>query len=92
MVKKQSAISKACDMVLSGELDDNFPLVVWQTGSGTQSNMNVNEVVANKATEILAEILQKKTWFIQMMMSIKDKVRMIPIPQAMRIAEVVCSD
>ena len=50
---KTSAIAKACDTVLSGDLDDNFPLVVWQTGSGTQSNMNMNEVVANKATEIL---------------------------------------
>ena len=51
--EKTAAISKACETVLSGELDDNFPLVVWQTGSGTQSNMNMNEVVANKATEIL---------------------------------------
>jgi len=50
---KSNAIVKACDTVLSGDLDDNFPLVVWQTGSGTQSNMNMNEVVANKATEIL---------------------------------------
>jgi len=48
-----TAVAKACDSVLSGEIDDNFPLVVWQTGSGTQSNMNMNEVVANKATEIL---------------------------------------
>ncbi|HIP18386.1 MAG TPA: class II fumarate hydratase, partial [Sulfurovum sp.] len=47
--EKTNAITKACDTVLSGELDDNFPLVVWQTGSGTQSNMNMNEVVANKA-------------------------------------------
>jgi len=51
--EKATAISKACDVVLSGVLDDNFPLVVWQTGSGTQSNMNMNEVIANKATEIL---------------------------------------
>jgi len=51
--EKTAAITKACDTVLSGALDDNFPLVVWQTGSGTQSNMNMNEVVANKATEIL---------------------------------------
>ncbi|MBT32682.1 MAG: fumarate hydratase, class II [Thalassobius sp.] len=42
-------IGKVCDEILKGELDDQFPLVVWQTGSGTQSNMNVNEVVANRA-------------------------------------------
>ncbi|MEM9464951.1 MAG: class II fumarate hydratase [Actinomycetota bacterium] len=48
-----NAIASACDEVLAGELDDEFPLVVWQTGSGTQSNMNMNEVVANRATELL---------------------------------------
>ncbi len=53
--KKTSAISQACEEVLSGKLEGNFPLVVWQTGSGTQSNMNMNEVVANRATEILGE-------------------------------------
>lgn len=46
--KKAQLIAQACDAVLAGELDDQFPLVVWQTGSGTQSNMNMNEVVANK--------------------------------------------
>ena len=46
---KMQLISKACDEVLSGQFDDQFPLVVWQTGSGTQSNMNVNEVVAYRA-------------------------------------------
>ncbi|CAD5270564.1 fumarate hydratase (fumarase C),aerobic Class II [Imperialibacter sp. EC-SDR9] len=46
---KLDLISKACDEVLEGKLDDQFPLVIWQTGSGTQSNMNVNEVVANRA-------------------------------------------
>ena len=51
--KKADAIAQACDEVLAGKHDDQFPLVVWQTGSGTQSNMNVNEVVANRATEIL---------------------------------------
>ena len=51
--EKAQAIATACDEILSGEHDDQFPLVVWQTGSGTQSNMNVNEVVANRATEIL---------------------------------------
>lgn len=47
--EKCTLISKACDEILDGKLDDNFPLVIWQTGSGTQSNMNVNEVVANRA-------------------------------------------
>ncbi|MGA1932415.1 class II fumarate hydratase [Arcobacter sp. YIC-464] len=51
--KKTKAIFQACDEVLDGKLDGNFPLVVWQTGSGTQSNMNINEVVANRASEIL---------------------------------------
>jgi len=46
---KMKAISQVCDEILKGDLDDQFPLVIWQTGSGTQSNMNVNEVVANKA-------------------------------------------
>ncbi len=50
---KTAAISAACDEVISGALDSQFPLVIWQTGSGTQSNMNVNEVVANRATQLL---------------------------------------
>ncbi|WP_343219117.1 class II fumarate hydratase [Cerasicoccus frondis] len=45
---KAQQIAKACDEIISGELDDHFPLVVWQTGSGTQSNMNCNEVIANR--------------------------------------------
>ncbi|MCJ7840437.1 class II fumarate hydratase [Lederbergia sp. NSJ-179] len=53
--EKKSAICQACDEILSGQLDEHFPLVVWQTGSGTQSNMNVNEVVARRANELLAE-------------------------------------
>ncbi len=47
--EKAELIGKVCDEILAGELDDQFPLVVWQTGSGTQSNMNVNEVIANRA-------------------------------------------
>ncbi|MCK4568697.1 MAG: class II fumarate hydratase [Bacteroidales bacterium] len=46
---KMNLIAQVCDEILDGKLDDNFPLVIWQTGSGTQSNMNVNEVVANRA-------------------------------------------
>ena len=49
---KRDLISAVCDEVLAGKLDDQFPLVIWQTGSGTQSNMNVNEVIANRAHEL----------------------------------------
>jgi len=51
--KKADAIAQAADDMLAGKLDGNYPLVVWQTGSGTQSNMNNNEVLSNRATEIL---------------------------------------
>merc|ERR1711998_13180 len=47
------AIQKAADEVINGKLDDHFPLKVWQTGSGTQTNMNVNEVIANRAIEMM---------------------------------------
>ncbi len=47
--EKSDLIGKVCDEILAGDLDDQFPLVIWQTGSGTQSNMNCNEVVANRA-------------------------------------------
>ncbi|WP_418180323.1 class II fumarate hydratase [Aliarcobacter lanthieri] len=52
---KTKAISQACDEIIEKKLDGEFPLVVWQTGSGTQSNMNVNEVVSSRASEILGE-------------------------------------
>ncbi|MBE1552981.1 class II fumarate hydratase [Sporosarcina limicola] len=52
---KMKAISAAADGVIAGELDDHFPLVVWQTGSGTQSNMNMNEVLANRGNQLLEE-------------------------------------
>jgi len=51
--KISKAIIKAANEVISGKLNDHFPLKVWQTGSGTQTNMNVNEVIANRAIEIL---------------------------------------
>lgn len=56
--EKADIIAKACDEILSGALDDQFPLVVWQTGSGTQSNMNVNEVVAYRAHVLMGGDLQ----------------------------------
>lgn len=58
---KAELISKACDEVIEGKLNDHFPLVVWQTGSGTQSNMNVNEVVSNRAIEMAGGELGSKT-------------------------------
>lgn len=54
-------IAQACDEVIAGKLDDHFPLKVWQTGSGTQSNMNVNEVVSNRAIELAGGVLGSKT-------------------------------
>lgn len=51
--KKMKAIITVCDLILSGKYNDHFPLAVWQTGSGTQTNMNVNEVIANRANEVL---------------------------------------
>src|SRR5882724_9147932 len=51
--KRTRAIVTAAQEVIDGKLDDHFPLVVWQTGSGTQTNMNLNEVIANRANEML---------------------------------------
>lgn len=59
--EKADVIAQVCEEILAGKLDEHFPLVVWQTGSGTQSNMNINEVIANRAIEILGgEIGSKK--------------------------------
>jgi fumarate hydratase class II len=55
--EKRDLIAKVCDEILNGKHDDQFPLVIWQTGSGTQSNMNVNEVIANRAHEIAGKII-----------------------------------
>ena len=56
-IEKRDLIATVCDEILAGKLDDQFPLVIWQTGSGTQSNMNVNEVIANRAHEIAGKII-----------------------------------
>ncbi len=56
-----TVIGQVCDEIIAGKLDDHFPLVVWQTGSGTQSNMNVNEVVSNRAIEIMGGEIGSKT-------------------------------
>ncbi|MEL7117012.1 MAG: lyase family protein, partial [Pseudomonadota bacterium] len=57
---KADAIIQAASEVVKGDLDNHFPLVVWQTGSGTQSNMNANEVIANRAIEILGGVIGSK--------------------------------
>ena len=58
---KRDLIVAACDQIIAGDLDDHFPLVVWQTGSGTQSNMNVNEVISNRAIELAGGVVGSKT-------------------------------
>jgi fumarate hydratase class II len=55
--EKRDLIAQVCDEILAGKLDNQFPLVIWQTGSGTQSNMNVNEVIANRAHEIAGKVI-----------------------------------
>src|SRR5215213_9189980 len=57
---KASLIVQACDEVIEGKLDDHFPLRVWQTGSGTQTNMNVNEVISNRAIELAGGVRGSK--------------------------------
>ena len=82
--EKYAAISIACDEVISGELNEHFPLVVWQTGSGTQSNMNANEVIANRANEIVGKKLIHPNDDINMSQSSNDT-----FPTAMHIAAVI---
>jgi len=60
-VEQATLIAQAAAEVAAGKLDDHFPLVVWQTGSGTQSNMNANEVIANRAIEIAGGVLGSKS-------------------------------
>ncbi|MBQ3670376.1 MAG: class II fumarate hydratase [Treponema sp.] len=70
--EKLDAISKACDQVISGTLSEHFPLVVWQTGSGTQSNMNANEVIANRGNELAGKKLLHPNDDINMSQSSND--------------------
>ena len=81
--EKLAAIEQAADEVISGQLLDNFPLVVWQTGSGTQSNMNSNEVIANRGNEIAGRKLLHPNDDINMSQSSNDT-----FPTAMHIAAV----
>ena len=82
--EKLSAISQACDEVMSGSLNEHFPLVVWQTGSGTQSNMNANEVIANRGNEIAGKKILHPNDDINMSQSSNDT-----FPTAMSIAAVL---
>ncbi len=82
--KKRNAIEQACDEVTDGKLNDHFPLVVWQTGSGTQSNMNANEVIANRGNEIVGEKLLHPNDDVNMSQSSNDT-----FPTAMHIAAVL---
>ena len=81
--EKLAAISQACDEVISGSLNDHFPLVVWQTGSGTQSNMNANEVIANRGNELAGKKLLHPNDDVNMSQSSNDT-----FPTAMHIAAV----
>lgn len=81
---KAEMISKVCDEILDGSLDGNFPLVVYQTGSGTQSNMNVNEVIANRGNELAGEKLLHPNDDVNRSQSSNDT-----FPTAMSIAAVV---
>lgn len=81
---KAEMISKVCDEILNGSLDGNFPLVVYQTGSGTQSNMNVNEVIANRGNELAGEKLLHPNDDVNRSQSSNDT-----FPTAMSIAAVV---
>ena len=81
---KLDAISAACDEVISGKLNSNFPLVVWQTGSGTQSNMNANEVIANRGNEIAGEKILHPNDDVNQSQSSNDT-----FPTAMHIAAVI---
>ena len=81
--EKLTVITKACDEVISGALNEHFPLVVWQTGSGTQSNMNANEVIANRGNELAGKKLLHPNDDINMSQSSNDT-----FPTAMHIAAV----
>ena len=85
--RRANAIAAACDEILAGKLDDEFPLVVWQTGSGTQSNMNVNEVVAARANALLGERLVHPNDHVNKSQSSNDT-----FPTAMHIAALTAAE
>ena len=85
--RRANAIAAACDEILAGKLDDEFPLVVWQTGSGTQSDMNVNEVVAARANALLGEKLVHPNDHVNKSQSSNDT-----FPTAMHIAALTAAE
>ena len=82
--EKRDAICRACDEIIDGKLNDHFPLVVWQTGSGTQTNMNANEVVANRGNALAGKPLLHPNDDVNMSQSSNDT-----FPTAMHIAAVL---
>ena len=82
--QRLAAICAACDEVIAGRLNDHFPLVVWQTGSGTQSNMNANEVIANRGNELVGKKILHPNDHVNMSQSSNDT-----FPTAMHIAAVL---
>ena len=82
--EKRDAICRACDEIIDGKLNDHFPLVVWQTGSGTQANMNANEVVANRGNALAGKPLLHPNDDVNMSQSSNDT-----FPTAMHIAAVL---
>ena len=82
--RRRDLIVQVCDEILSGKLDSHFPLVVWQTGSGTQTNMNVNEVIAGRGNEIAGQRLLHPNDHVNMSQSSNDT-----FPAAMHIASVI---
>ena len=82
--RRNAIICQVCDEILEGKLDGHFPLAVWQTGSGTQSNMNVNEVIANRGNELAGERLLHPNDHVNMSQSSNDT-----FPTAMHIAAAV---
>lgn len=82
--EKKNIIVRVCDEIFQGNLDDNFPLSVWQTGSGTQTNMNVNEVVARRANELVSKELIHPNDHVNMSQSSNDT-----FPTAMNISAIV---
>ena len=82
--KRCQVIGQACDEILAGKLAGNFPLAVWQTGSGTQSNMNLNEVIAHRGNELAGEALLHPNDHVNMSQSSNDT-----FPTAMHIAAVL---
>lgn len=82
--RRSDTIARVCDEIIAGDLNDHFPLVVWQTGSGTQSNMNANEVIANRGNELVGEPLLHPNDHVNMSQSSNDT-----FPTAMHIAAVL---